>query len=231
MPSSTSVRSGGTGTSRRNPAPPDYDLSVFINCPFDEGYKPLFDATVFTVFDCGYIPRCALEVYDSGQVRIDKIAKLIQGCRFGVHDISRTELDAANGLPRFNMPLELGLFLGAQRFGTGRDRRKSCLVLDREPYRYQKFISDIAGQDVSAHDGQVPQLIGTVRDWLSTAAGGKPLPGGAAISERQAAFSEDLPAMAAAVSLRPDELTFANYAHFVSAWLRRDLATVADPLA
>jgi hypothetical protein len=97
------------------PAAPSYHESVFINCPFDGGYKRLFKATVFTVFYSGYVPRCALEIYNSGQVRIEKIFKLIENCQFGNHDISRTELDVDSKLPRFNMPLELGVFLGAQR--------------------------------------------------------------------------------------------------------------------
>lgn len=42
------------------------------------------------------------------------------------------------------MPLELGLFLGAKRYGTGKQRTKLCLILDRERYRYQKYCSDIA---------------------------------------------------------------------------------------
>ncbi len=112
----------------------DYDQNVFINCPFDEPYLPLFRALVFAVFECGLIPRCAQEIYDAGQVRIEKIASLIRDCRWGIHDISRTDLNP-RGLPRFNMPLELGLFLGAARFGSGPQTRKSCLVLDRERYR------------------------------------------------------------------------------------------------
>lgn len=31
-----------------------YDTDVFINCPFDDDYKPLFDAVVFAVHDCGF---------------------------------------------------------------------------------------------------------------------------------------------------------------------------------
>jgi hypothetical protein len=38
---------------------------VFINCPFDRDYLPLFHALVFTVARCGFTPRCALEVVDS----------------------------------------------------------------------------------------------------------------------------------------------------------------------
>ena len=56
---------------------PNYNDNVFINCPFDAKYKPLFDAMVFAVHDCGFIPRCALEEEDASQVRIDKIYSII----------------------------------------------------------------------------------------------------------------------------------------------------------
>lgn len=85
----------------------NYSNNVFINCPFDGDYDEIFKAMVFTVFDCGFIPRCAMEYDDGSQVRIEKIYRLISECKFGIHDISRTELDDGNGLPRFNMPLEL----------------------------------------------------------------------------------------------------------------------------
>lgn len=95
---------------------PNYNNNVFINCPFDSAYKPLFDAIVFAVYDCGFITRCALEEDDASEVRIDQIYNIIADCRYGIHDISRTELDEDSGLPRFNMPLELGIFLGAKKF-------------------------------------------------------------------------------------------------------------------
>src|SRR5216684_1644429 len=111
-----------------------YDYSVFINCPFDDGYRPLFEALVFAVHDCGYIARCSREVDDASEVRIEKIAKIISACKFGIHDICRTELDAHTGLPRFNMPLELGMFLGAKRFGRAKQKQKTCLILDIDQY-------------------------------------------------------------------------------------------------
>ena len=208
----------------RRPVEPSYDLSVFINCPFDSGHRPLFLASIFAVSDCGYAPRCALEVYDSGQVRIEKIFKLIEGCRFGIHDISRTELDLGSNLPRFNMPLELGIFLGAQRFGAGAHKRKNCLIFDRERYRYQQFISDIAGQDIAAHQNDPNTLIAIVRDWLSTASGGEPLPGGAAIARRFSAFEDDLPFICAKLNLQIGEVTFGNYVNMIRSWLTEQLA-------
>ncbi|MDR3516765.1 MAG: hypothetical protein P4M00_13185 [Azospirillaceae bacterium] len=123
----------------------DYERSVFINCPFDPPYKPLLDAAVFAVLDCGFIPRCALEKSDSGTVRIEKIFRIIEDCKFGIHDISRTELDPDHRLPRFNMPFELGIFLGARHFGNGAQHAKECMIVDTESQRYQEFISDISG--------------------------------------------------------------------------------------
>lgn len=97
------------------------DKDVFINCPFSPDYSEFFQAIVFAVVRSGYTPRCARENDDGGEVRIEKICRIIRECRYGVHDISNTELDAASGLPRFNMPLELGLFLGARNFGKKSD--------------------------------------------------------------------------------------------------------------
>ena len=65
---------------------------------------------------------------DAGEVRMTKILRLIRTSRFGIHDISRTALDPINALPRFNMPLELGLFLGASHFGNASQRSKQTLV-------------------------------------------------------------------------------------------------------
>ena len=139
---------------------------VFINCPFSADYQAHFQAIVFTVVRSGFTPRCARESDDSGEVRLDKICRIIRECPYSVHDISRTELDADLGLPRFNMPFELGLVLGAKRFGGRSFGRKKTLIFDRDPYRYQSYISDIAGQDVHEHKGQVDQLIRELAAWL-----------------------------------------------------------------
>ena len=196
----------------------EFETSVFVNCPFDDAYKPMFEAIVFAVFDCGYRPRCALEAYDAGEVRIEKIVALVRNCRLGVHNISRTELNAA-GLPGFNMLFELGLFLCAKRFGNAVQQRKTCLVLDREPYRYQAFLSDIAGQDIAAHGGD------PVRDWLAAGQRRRPPPGGAEIARRFADFSAALPGILDDLRLERDEMTFSDYANIASTWLAARVST------
>ncbi len=145
---------------------PDYHDNVFINCPFDPKYKTIFNAIVFAVYDAGFYPRCAFEIGDAAENRLQGIVRIIKECRYGIHDISRTQRDRRSQLPRFNMPLELGIFLGCKYFGGRHHGSKSCLVMDTEPFRYQKFISDIAGQDVSAHDDDPKKAVTVVRDWL-----------------------------------------------------------------
>jgi hypothetical protein len=199
-----------------------YENSVFINCPFDSTYRPLFEAVAFAVYDCGFFPRSALEVDDSSEVRIEKIIRIIADCRLAVHDISRTQLDRKSRLPRFNMPLELGIFIGAKAFGSGEHRRKAAVVFDTDRYRYQKYISDIAGQDIRAHGRSPATMIQQVRDFLLTQCSeGVALPGGAKIVERYSEFRDDLPTMCARGHLPPpDALTFRDLTTFIVAWLR-----------
>ena len=202
-------------------ARPSYASSVFVNCPFDHDYQPLRDALVFSIYSCGFVPRCALEENDSGDVRIEKIHRLITDSKFAIHDISRTQSDPGTGLPRFNMPLELGLFLGAKRYGQKQQRQKRCLILDAEQYRYQAFISDISGQDIESHDCQPRVLISKVRNWLNHVSRRQTIPGGAAIHESYQLFLADLPDICAAARIEIDELTYNDYSLFVSSWLSR----------
>lgn len=197
-----------------------YEANVFINCPFDPDYEGLFQAVVFAVMDCGFRPRCALEIIDSGQNRLDKIVEIIKQSRFGIHDLSRTELDAEHRLPRFNMPFELGLFIAAQRFGAGRQRQKVSPILDREPYRYQKFLSDIAGQDPASHNNKPHQAIIVVPNWLKSHFPERTMPGGERLGDRYSEFSLDLPRLCGGVGLNVVELTFVDYTHLAGVWLR-----------
>ena len=111
----------------------------FHQLPLRFRLQTIFDALIFVIHDAGFIARCALEISNAAQNRFEKILNIINECKFGIHDISRTELDPTNSLPRFNMPLELGLYLGGKWFGNKTQQTKSCLIFDREPYRYQKF--------------------------------------------------------------------------------------------
>jgi len=193
--------------------------SVFLNVPFDRRYRRLFDALVFAIVDCGFNARCALEGDDGSEVRLEKIYKLVQDCALGIHDLSRTTLDSKHRLPRFNMPLELGLFLGAKRFGDDRHRAKSAIILDRAPYRYQVFCSDIAGQDIRAHSNEVAAALRVTRDWLQASRpSNRGIPERRLLARRYLQFREDLPRTCRAAGAAVNDLTFIDYRRFVQVW-------------
>jgi hypothetical protein len=195
----------------------NYDHSVFINAPFDETYQGFLNAITFTIAYCGFFPRCAKEAYDSGEIRIRKINKIIKECKYGIHDISCTGLNK-NSLPRFNMPFELGLFIGARYFGSKPDNKKACLILDKTPYRYQQFISDISGQDISYHNESKQTLIKLIRDWLAHYTK-RNLAGGRTVQKDYDRFISDLPEMCAFHNRTPDELTYVEFRKLAIAWI------------
>lgn len=204
-------------------ARPRYDQSVFLNVPFDEEYAALFTAVIFVILECGFVPRCTKEVIDSSRIRLDIIAELMASCRFGLHDLSRTGLYGERQTPRFNMPLELGLFIGAKRFSEAlRQRRKECLVLVTDQYGYQAYCSDISGQDVGYHAGSPWRSIEVIRNWLQVASAvdenGRIVPSGTEIAHRYRLFRDELPVICAESRLDCMRLTFIDYRNLAYGW-------------
>jgi hypothetical protein len=198
-----------------------YARSVFINCPFSPDYQPIFQAILFAVYACTFRPRSAREISDSSGNRLAKIDGIIRQSKFGIHDISFMSLDPVTKLPRFNMPFELGLFLGAKSFGSGRQKRKIALILDSSGYRYRDALSDISGQDIAFHDGDPKKAIREVRDWLDTCQGGAySLPGGEHLGDQYEEFRRQLPAASREVKLNADQLTYADTCRAIEAWLK-----------
>lgn len=152
-----------------------YDDSIFVNCPFDSEFTPIFQAIIFVIYRCGFWPRSALEEDNGLDNRLDKITRIIKQCRLGIHDISRTEL-SSNNLPRFNMPFELGIFYGAKKFGDQYQKTKNALIFEKHKYLYQQYISDISGIDTKAHGNDTEIVICKIRDWLRIVSKRKHLP-------------------------------------------------------
>jgi hypothetical protein len=185
----------------------DHLKNVFINCPFDEEYAPLLRAVVFAVIDSGFTPRCALERNDSGQVRIQKIYQIISECTFGIHDLSRNSFGPKSGLPRFNMPLELGIYLGAKFLGRDQHTEKQCLIFDEQPHKYSQYISDVAGQDIATHGAEPKQALRCIRDWLSQASNTH-VPTGSYVWDRYLTFLGELTRECSNHRQNVDELTY-----------------------
>ena len=199
---------------------PAYHRSVFINCPFDTDYAPLFHAIVFAIQKCGLTPRCALELEDSSEVRISKISRIIGECRFAIHDLSRIEV-GASGLPRFNMPLELGIFYGAKIFGSRNHKSKVCLVLSKDRFEYQKYISDFAGQDIAAHGNEPQQALKAVRGFLSSHLR-QSLLSPKILWDRFKRFDEELRLVCAQKELDEGELQFWERVQLAAQWSKEN---------
>jgi hypothetical protein len=197
----------------------DRDLtSVFINCPFTTDFRPLHEAIVFAVLACHFRPRSALEAGNSGDTRLDKIVRLIKESGYSVHDLSAVSLDATSGLPRFNMPFELGIAVGLKK-ATRTYASHSLLVLEHERYSYQKCLSDMAGQDLQAHGSDSARLIPIVRNWLRTESPRTDIPGGTRISAEFVRFQLKLPDMCADADLDRDALPFVDLVALAQTWL------------
>ena len=114
---------------------------------------------MFAVVGCGFNVRCAREMSDASETRIDKLYRIIEQSPLSIHDLSRTELDELHNLPRSTCRSSWECSSAPKRLGDEENRQKRCLVLDVEPYRFQKFISDLAGMDITDHGGD-PRRIG-----------------------------------------------------------------------
>jgi hypothetical protein len=205
-----------------------YDRQVFLNCPFDDDYYPLLRAAVFTIQACGFTARIALENTGSESVRLDRLVRMIGECGLGIHDLSRVRLTSPTDLPRFNMPFECGVFYGARRFGAQAQRRKRFLLLDQEPFQYQKTMSDVAGLDPRAHGNDPEKLIACIRDFL--AEGLDPMPmGPTRISALYREFLLALPSLTANAEVTLAEIeplsAFNDWYLFASRWLLREAST------
>lgn len=198
----------------------NYNNNVFINCPFDNQYINLFRATVFTVLDAGFIPRCSLEIDDASQFRLVGIQNIISECRYGIHDLSRIKLSSVSNLPRFNMPFELGLFYSAKHFGINRQKKKNCIILEKRKYRYQRFISDLSGIDVNAHGNTQKKLIFSVRNWLVTASRRHTIPPGEDINKRFRTFQNGMRSTCNARSINYESMPFIELVDNMTDWLR-----------
>jgi hypothetical protein len=172
-----------------------YEKSVFINCPFDTNFEPLFHAIVFTVAALGFIPRCARETEGQAETRVSRIARGMLEAKYSIHDLSRYHGEGEENLGRFNMPLELGIALGIQYLGDVERRtsgnRHNWVALVPSNFLHHKFISDLVGYDLADHDGLPGTLIRRVANWLTLQPDfSPPTPSPKAIFDAYPAFCE-----------------------------------------
>jgi len=196
----------------------EYERNVFINCPFDDDYNEIFNAILFATHSCGFILRCSKEYEDSSSIRIKNITQLIRESKYSIHDLSRVTLDKTSNLPRFNMPLELGICIGAIEFGNKKQKDNKYLIIESEKFRFKKFISDLSGQDINAHKDSPDEAIRIIRNWLSKKTS-EIIPSASVIIRNCKRFLEDLPFLCEEIKWVKEELLFEEYSGLVTNWL------------
>jgi molybdopterin converting factor small subunit len=199
-----------------------FDDNVFINCPFDEEYRPLLKSLVFELVYLGFNPKLS-QTLSSSSVRINQIKGLIRSCKFGIHDLSRSKAMSKGELPRFNMPYELGLDIGALEFGSKTLKKKRILILETDRYHYQKVLSYIAGQDIENHDDYPRTLVKKVRNWFSANFQNKTLVGHTVIWVAYNQFLDDLNTNLAAEGYTEkdmQEIPIIDFIKFATAWIK-----------
>lgn len=96
---------------------------------------------------------------------------------------------------------------------------KTALILTTGPYDYQKYISDLAGQDPLDHGNDPSRAIKQVRDWLRTESGKSDIAAARNIVESYDEFRLKLPSIAGELGHDPDDLLFADFCDMIDKWL------------
>jgi hypothetical protein len=131
--------------------------SVFLNIPYDDAFENLYLAYIVGLTQLGLRINATLAIPNQG--RLKTIMDLIEQSNFSIHDLSRIEL--SSGIPRFNMPVELGLALYRSKITKGRHR---VHIFESKPYRTQRSTSDVNGMDPQIHRGTVTGLMAGLRN-------------------------------------------------------------------
>ncbi|MGB6946291.1 MAG: hypothetical protein WBE37_28095 [Bryobacteraceae bacterium] len=153
----------GSGALSLNPA-----TSVFLNCPYDLQYLPLFDTAVLATICCGFMPRSALESGTVAEPRMARITRAIFESKYSIHDLSRCQGEGDANLARFNMPLELGIAMARRYLNASPANKHDWLVIVPAGHQYARFISDLAGFDPVMYDGTERALTLALMTWLAT---------------------------------------------------------------
>jgi len=131
--------------------------SVFLNIPYDDAFEDLYLAYIVGLTQLGLRINVALAV--PNQDRLETVIGLIERSNFSIHDLSRIEV--SKGVPRFNMPVELGLALYRSRVTKGLHR---VHIFESKRYRTQRSTSDINRIDPQIHYGKPKGLMAGLRN-------------------------------------------------------------------
>lgn len=132
------------------------DQSVFLNCPYDGSFEPKILTLITALIAVGRTPRAAAEI-TATSTRLRKIIEIMDQCSVSIHVIS-----PPSGEARYNMAFELGL---AYRLTLKKKPKHRLLILESQPYRLQKTLSDLNGHDPIIYSGTQIGIIQAILDF------------------------------------------------------------------
>lgn len=128
--------------------------SVFLNIPYDVGFEDRHIAYIVGLTQLGLRINAAIALPNQG--RLTTIIRLIEESDFSNHDLSRIEL--SRGVPRFNMPVELGLALYCSHAATGRHRESA--------QHLSELLGSVGRNRVAGRTARLRRQDSTLRDFL-----------------------------------------------------------------
>lgn len=96
------------------------------------------------------------------------------------------------------------------------------MILDTAQYRFQMFISDLAGMDIKAHGGDPRTMVQHVRDFLLAVSRRKTIPPTIELLDSYDRFVVALPELSATAGLDPADLRFPDFERLAQAWVRAE---------
>lgn len=190
---------------------------VFVNCPFDDKFRPVRDAIILACVSCGFYPTSAIAKGSGGSLRISRIIDELSSSRFSIHDLSRSYGEGDYNLARFNMPLELGM---AILLGHNAAEHHDWIALVLSDTPHVRYISDLGGYDPEVYDGTANTAIKKVAAHLAVQREARPGANPMAALKAMPLFDEEKELMK---EDWPDRLPWARVVDAASNALKRSL--------
>lgn len=201
-----------------------FEKNIFINCPFDDKYyQSLLRPLLFTIVYLKFNPKIALIGAYSGKQRLDKIVDLIRQSKYGVHDLSRLKATKKGEFYRLNMPFELGVDYGTQRFSSNHLKDKKQLILEKSAYDYKKALSDISALEIMSHGNKPVKLVQALRYWFVDTVKVKNVAAAAIIWYKFTDFTSDFHTKRKKEGFSDEDLRMMpvqEYLDYIKSWLR-----------
>jgi hypothetical protein len=139
---------------------------VFLNYPFDAGFRDMALAMHFAVVAANMVPVCAKDLSVPDLVRVDMLVRALANCQYSAHDLSRGKGEGDDNYARLNMSIEFGMALFHDKYTDGAAHR--CAFFVASPDEYREYASNLSGLDPLYHETSDSMLVKLVYDWLGS---------------------------------------------------------------